>query len=192
MARPKKTAMAVYKQVHTELAKPKRKRRTKAEMLALRAAASAVVNKMPNVEDKPKRKRRTKAEMEAARAAVAKPAIAKEEVAVEKEPILDVIEKANPKSTILKFENYILTKFDNLNLAVYFGKSPDNAVIMGYHPCSYNGLISALEFIATKIIFAKIDKTTASTLANVNTILDALHKFEVFLTGRFLVKKEQI
>lgn len=46
--------------------KPKRKRRTKAEMEAARAAES-------KVKAKPKRKRRTKAEMEAARAAEKEP-----------------------------------------------------------------------------------------------------------------------
>ena len=190
---------AIKDNIISEL-KPKRKRRTKKEMEAFRAAMQrsnvAVVSHISEL--KPKRKRRTKKEMEAFRAAMQKEQALKHETDKANSNLVTIFdaidEKKNIKdSIILSFDIYKLKCYDDKNLCLYMTNG-QNEICIGYYNNNYEGLKHALCDIAERLLFKPkcINKNIAGTLSNVQLLLDGLHKFEVYLSSRFLVKKEDV
>ena len=196
----KQTEHAVYKAVMADQAKPKRHRRTKAEMQALRNAAAHVVHTAldPGSVAKPKRHRRTKAEMQALREQAAKGKSAsttKETEGGNRKAFLDVVDEVTKaggdNKLLLRFEGFELRVVDVRNIGVY--KTGTGSLLLGYYPNDHNGFVQALILIGQNIINTKsVGPKQANALSQVNTILDALHKFKVFLSSKFLVKKSEL
>lgn len=197
----KRTEHAVYKAVMADQTKPKRHRRTKAEMQALRnAAAQAVVHTAvdPGSIVKPKRRRRTKAEMQALREQTSKGKLESTSNKTEvdnRKAFLDVVDEAakagGDNKLLLRFEGFELRMVDVRNIGVY--KTGTGSLLLGYYPNDNGGFVQALTLIGQNIINTKsVGPKQANALSQVNTILDALHKFKVFLSSKFLVKKSEL
>ena len=204
MPRKVQSKNAVYNAVVTDvIEKPKRKRRTKAEMQALRAvAAQAVVHQ--SVAVKPKRKRRTKAEMQAFREAQQQEKV---KVKTKKnDGLVDTrttfVEKAKTSCTtsdsdknkiVFKFGSFVVKALDKNNLSLELQES-GAGVFLGYYQPTAASLIKMLEDIGARLLIfprssAKAlmtQKQQVQALSEVNTILDALHKFKTFLRAEFI------
>ena len=204
MPRKAQSKNAVYNAIVSEVTeKPKRKRRTKAEMQALRAAAAqAVVYQAVAV--KPKRKRRTKAEMQAFREAQkqeqSKTKLKKNDAVVDTRT--SFVEKAktacgannsDKNKIVFKFGCFVVKALDKNNLSLELQDS-GSSVFLGYYQPTAASLIKMLENIGARLLIfprsaAKAlmtQKQQAQALSEVNTILDALHKFKTFLRAEFI------
>ena len=193
--------------------KPKRKRRTKAEMQALRAAASqAVVHHAVALAPK-KRKRRTKAEMQAFREEQARLAKTSPDTKTTKKRVKETVkvsdtrvtlqEKAKTScrnasgknQTVFKFGSFVVKALDKNNLSLEL-QDGDASVFLGYYQPTATSLIKLLEDIGARIlVFPKLgniskalmsQKQQMAALSDVNTLLDAFHKFRTFLRSEFI------
>ena len=208
----KKTAM--YQAVVADVVdKPKRKRRTKAEMQALRAAASqAVVHHAVALAPK-KRKRRTKAEMQAFREEQARLAKTAPVTQTTKKSVKETVkvsdtrvtlqEKAKTScrnssgknQTVFKFGSFVVKALDKNNLSLEL-QDGDASVFLGYYQPTASSLIKLLEDVGARLlVFPKLgniskalmsQKQQMAALSDVNTLLDAFHKFRTFLRSEFI------
>ena len=164
----------------------KRKRRTKAEMEAARQqqASIPVINRVKSEEAvvKVRRKRRTKAEMEASK---------KQEEVDDRKYIDEVLKRAKSKETILRFHNYIISKFDESNLSLEYKPKEESAgLFLGYYAFTMDGFIRALEMLASRLLMGVTNSTKANAISNLNVLLMALHDFKLFLHNKFVMAKD--
>ena len=175
---------AVETQIVKEIVK-KRKRRTKAEMEAARAqqAAIPVINRKQHEEAvvKVRRKRRTKAEMEAARA---------KQEQDERKYIDEVLKNTKSKGIIIRFHNYVLSKFDDFNLMLEYKPKETTSLFLGYYKADINGFITALESMASRLLANVTNASKAAAVSNLNILLMALHDFKLFLHSKFVMSKD--
>ena len=133
--------------------------------------------------EKPKRKRRTKAEMQQARQLQES-----SEVITDKQKSQQSLKKVLPKLEIGKplfyFDQYLLTKFDNNNFALWLTNKKDRQVFLGYYSLDIIGFKQAVTNIATRLL-TKVDDDSYKALLSANSVLKALDLFRVFLDTNF-------
>ena len=150
---------------------------------AIRLNVTSKVQALKEDSEKPKRKRRTKAEMQQA-----KQLQESSEVITDKQKSQQSLKKVLPKLEIGKplfyFDQYLLTKFDNNNFALWLTNKKDRQVFLGYYSLDIIGFKQAVTNIATRLL-TKVDDDSYKALLSANSVLKALDLFRVFLDTNF-------
>ncbi len=150
---------------------------------AIKLNVTSKVQALKEDSEKPKRKRRTKAEMQQARQLQES-----SEVITDKQKSQQSLKKVLPKLEIGKplfyFDQYLLTKFDNNNFALWLTNKKDRQVFLGYYSLDIIGFKQAVTNIATRLL-TKIDDDSYKALLSANSVLKALDLFRVFLDTNF-------
>lgn len=150
---------------------------------AIKLNVTSKVQALKEDSEKPKRKRRTKAEMQQARQLQES-----SEVITDKQKSQQSLKKVLPKLEIGKplfyFDQYLLTKFDNNNFALWLTNKKDRQVFLGYYSLDIIGFKQAVTNIATRLL-AKVDDDSYKALLSANSVLKALDLFRVFLDTNF-------
>lgn len=150
---------------------------------AIKLNVTSKVQALKEDSEKPKRKRRTKAEMQQARQLQES-----SEVITNKQKSQQSLKKVLPKLEIGKplfyFDQYLLTKFDNNNFALWLTNKKDRQVFLGYYSLDIIGFKQAVTNIATRLL-TKVDDDSYKALLSANSILKALDLFRVFLDTNF-------
>lgn len=150
---------------------------------AIKFNVTSKVQALKEDSEKPKRKRRTKAEMQQARQLQES-----SEVITDKQKSQQSLKKVLPKLEIGKplfyFDQYLLTKFDNNNFALWLTNKKDRQVFLGYYSLDIIGFKQAVTNIATRLL-TKIDDDSYKALLSANSVLKALDLFRVFLDTNF-------
>lgn len=150
---------------------------------AIRLNVTSKVQALKEDSEKPKRKRRTKAEMQQARQLQES-----SEVITDKQKSQQSLKKVLPKLEIGKplfyFDQYLLTKFDNNNFALWLTNKKDRQVFLGYYSLDIIGFKQAVTNIATRLL-TKVDDDSYKALLSANSVLKALDLFRVFLDTNF-------
>lgn len=150
---------------------------------AIRLNVTSKVQALKEDSEKPKRKRRTKAEMQQARQLQES-----SEVITDKQKSQQSLKKVLPKLEIGKplfyFDQYLLTKFDNNNFALWLTNKKDRQVFLGYYSLDIIGFKQAVTNIATRLM-TKVDDDSYKALLSANSVLKALDLFRVFLDTNF-------
>lgn len=150
---------------------------------AIKLNVTSKVQALKEDSEKPKRKRRTKAEMQQARQLQES-----SEVITDKQKSQQSLKKVLPKLEIGKplfyFDQYLLTKFDNNNFALWLTNKKDRQVFLGYYSLDIIGFKQAVTNIATRLL-TKVDDDSYKSLLSANSVLKALDLFRVFLGTNF-------
>lgn len=150
---------------------------------AIKLNVTSKVQALKEDSEKPKRKRRTKAEMQQARKLQES-----SEVITDKQKSQQSLKKVLPKLEIGKplfyFDQYLLTKFDNNNFALWLTNKKDRQVFLGYYSLDIIGFKQAVTNIATRLL-TKVDDDSYKALLSANSVLKALDLFRVFLDTNF-------
>ena len=150
---------------------------------AIKLNVTSKVQALKEDSEKPKRKRRTKAEMQQARQLQES-----SEVITDKQKSQQSLKKVLPKLEIGKplfyFDQYLLTKFDNNNFALWLTNKKDRQVFLGYYSLDIIGFKQAVTNIATRLL-TKVDDDSYKALLSANSVLKALDLFRVFLDTNF-------
>lgn len=150
---------------------------------AIKLNVTSKVQALKEDSKKPKRKRRTKAEMQQARQLQES-----SEVITDKQKSQQSLKKVLPKLEIGKplfyFDQYLLTKFDNNNFALWLTNKKDRQVFLGYYSLDIIGFKQAVTNIATRLL-TKVDDDSYKALLSANSVLKALDLFRVFLDTNF-------
>lgn len=150
---------------------------------AIKLNVTSKVQALKEDSEKPKRKRRTKAEMQQARQLQES-----SEVITDKQKSQQSLKKVLPKLEIGKplfyFDQYLLTKFDNNNFALWLTNKKDRQVFLGYYSLDIIGFKQAVTNIATRLL-TKVDDNSYKALLSANSVLKALDLFRVFLDTNF-------
>lgn len=150
---------------------------------AIKLNVTSKVQALKEDSEKPKRKRRTKAEMQQARQLQES-----SEVITNKQKSQQSLKKVLPKLEIGKplfyFDQYLLTKFDNNNFALWLTNKKDRQVFLGYYSLDIIGFKQAVTNIATRLL-TKVDDDSYKALLSANSVLKALDLFRVFLDTNF-------
>jgi hypothetical protein len=150
---------------------------------AIKLNVTSKVQALKEDSEKPKRKRRTKAEMQQARQLQES-----SEVITDKQKSQQSLKKVLPKLEIGKplfyFDQYLLTKFDNNNFALWLTNKKDRQVFLGYYSLDIIGFKQAVTNIATRLL-TKVDDDSYKSLLSANSVLKALDLFRVFLDTNF-------
>lgn len=150
---------------------------------AIKLNVTSKVQALKEDSEKPKRKRRTKAEMQQARQLQES-----SEVITDKQKSQQSLKKVLPKLEIGKplfyFDQYLLTKFDNNNFALWLTNKKDRQVFLGYYSLDIIGFKQAVTNIATRLM-TKVDNDSYKSLLSANSVLKALDLFRVFLDTNF-------
>ena len=150
---------------------------------AIKLNVTSKVQALKEDSEKPKRKRRTKAEMQQARQLQES-----SEVITDKQKSQQSLKKVLPKLEIGKplfyFDQYLLTKFDNNNFALWLTNKKDRQVFLGYYSLDIIGFKRAVTNIATRLL-TKVDDDSYKALLSANSVLKALDLFRVFLDTNF-------
>lgn len=150
---------------------------------AIKLNVTSKVQALKEDSEKPKRKRRTKAEMQQARQLQES-----SEVITDKQKSQQSLKKVLPKLEIGKplfyFDQYLLTKFDNNNFALWLTNKKDRQVFLGYYSLDIIGFKQAVINIATRLL-TKVDDDSYKALLSANSVLKALDLFRVFLDTNF-------
>jgi hypothetical protein len=150
---------------------------------AIKLNVTSKVQALKEDSEKPKRKRRTKAEMQQARQLQES-----SEVITDKQKSQQSLKKVLPKLEIGKplfyFDQYLLTKFDNNNFALWLTNKKDRQVFLGYYSLDIIGFKQAVTNIATRLL-TKVDNDSYKSLLSANSVLKALDLFRVFLDTNF-------
>lgn len=150
---------------------------------AIKSNVTSKVQALKEDSEKPKRKRRTKAEMQQARQLQES-----SEVITDKQKSQQSLKKVLPKLEIGKplfyFDQYLLTKFDNNNFALWLTNKKDRQVFLGYYSLDIIGFKQAVTNIATRLL-TKVDDDSYKALLSANSVLKALDLFRVFLDTNF-------
>ena len=150
---------------------------------AIKLNVTSKVQALKEDSEKPKRKRRTKAEMQQARQLQES-----SEVITDKQKSQQSLKKVLPKLEIGKplfyFDQYLLTKFDNNNFALWLTNKKDRQVFLGYYSLDIIGFKQAVTNIATRLL-TKVDDDSYKALLSTNSVLKALDLFRVFLDTNF-------
>lgn len=150
---------------------------------AIKLNVTSKVQALKEDSEKPKRKRRTKAEMQQARQLQES-----SEVITDKQKSQQSLKKVLPKLEIGKplfyFDQYLLTKFDNNNFALWLTNKKDHQVFLGYYSLDIIGFKQAVTNIATRLL-TKVDNDSYKSLLSANSVLKALDLFRVFLDTNF-------
>lgn len=150
---------------------------------AIKLNVTSKVQALKEDSEKPKRKRRTKAEMQQARQLQES-----SEVITDKQKTQQSLKKVLPKLEIGKplfyFDQYLLTKFDNNNFALWLTNKKDRQVFLGYYSLDIIGFKQAVTNIATRLL-TKVDDDSYKALLSANSVLKALDLFRVFLDTNF-------
>lgn len=150
---------------------------------AIKLNVTSKVQALKEGSEKPKRKRRTKAEMQQARQLQES-----SEVITDKQKSQQSLKKVLPKLEIGKplfyFDQYLLTKFDNNNFALWLTNKKDRQVFLGYYSLDIIGFKQAVTNIATRLL-TKVDDDSYKALLSANSVLKALDLFRVFLDTNF-------
>lgn len=150
---------------------------------AIKLNVTSKVQALKEDSEKPKRKRRTKAEMLQARQLQES-----SEVITDKQKSQQSLKKVLPKLEIGKplfyFDQYLLTKFDNNNFALWLTNKKDRQVFLGYYSLDIIGFKQAVTSIATRLL-TKVDDDSYKALLSANSVLKALDLFRVFLDTNF-------
>lgn len=150
---------------------------------AIKLNVTSKVQALKEDSEKPKRKRRTKAEMQQA-----KQLQESSEVITDKQKSQQSLKKVLPKLEIGKplfyFDQYLLTKFDNNNFALWLTNKKDRQVFLGYYSLDIIGFKQAVTNIATRLL-TKVDDDSYKALLSANSVLKALDLFRVFLDTNF-------
>lgn len=150
---------------------------------AIKLNVTSKVQALKEDSEKPKRKRRTKAEMQQARKLQES-----SEVITDKQKSQQSLKKVLPKLEIGKplfyFDQYLLTKFDNNNFALWLTNKKDRQVFLGYYSLDIIGFKQAVTNIATRLL-TKVDDDSYKALLSANNVLKALDLFRVFLDTNF-------
>lgn len=150
---------------------------------AIKLNVTSKVQALKEDSEKPKRKRRTKAEMQQARQLQES-----SEVITDKQKSQQSLKKVLPKLEIGKplfyFDQYLLTKFDNNNFALWLTNKKDRQVFLGYYSLDIIGFKQAVTNIATRLL-TKVDDDSYKALLSSNSVLKALDLFRVFLDTNF-------
>ena len=150
---------------------------------AIKLNVTSKVQALKEDSEKPKRKRRTKAEMQQARQLQES-----SEVITDKQKSQQSLKKVLPKLEIGKplfyFDQYLLTKFDNNNFALWLTNKKDRQVFLGYYSLDIIGFKQAVTNIATRLL-TKVDDDSYKVLLSANSVLKALDLFRVFLDTNF-------
>lgn len=150
---------------------------------AIKLNVTSKVQALKEDSEKPKRKRRTKAEMQQARQLQES-----SEVITDKQKSQQSLKKVLPKLEIGKplfcFDQYLLTKFDKNNFALWLTNKKDRQVFLGYYSLDIIGFKQAVTNIATRLL-TKVDDDSYKALLSANSVLKALDLFRVFLDTNF-------
>lgn len=150
---------------------------------AIKLNVTSKVQALKEDSEKPRRKRRTKAEMQQARQLQES-----SEVITDKQKSQQSLKKVLPKLEIGKplfyFDQYLLTKFDNNNFALWLTNKKDRQVFLGYYSLDIIGFKQAVTNIATRLL-TKVDDDSYKALLSANSVLKALDLFRVFLDTNF-------
>lgn len=150
---------------------------------AIKLNVTSKVQALKEDSEKPKRKRRTKAEMQQARQLQES-----SEVITDKQKSQQSLKKVLPKLEIGKplfyFDQYLLTKFDNNNFALWLTNKKDRQVFLGYYSLDIIGFKQAVTNIAIRLL-TKVDDDSYKALLSANSVLKALDLFRVFLDTNF-------
>lgn len=150
---------------------------------AIKLNVTSKVQALKEDSEKPKRKRRTKAEMQQARQLQES-----SKVITDKQKSQQSLKKVLPKLEIGKplfyFDQYLLTKFDNNNFALWLTNKKDRQVFLGYYSLDIIGFKQAVTNIATRLL-TKVDDDSYKALLSANSVLKALDLFRVFLDTNF-------
>lgn len=150
---------------------------------AIKLNVTSKVQALKEDSEKPKRKRRTKAEMQQARQLQES-----SEIITDKQKSQQSLKKVLPKLEIGKplfyFDQYLLTKFDNNNFALWLTNKKDRQVFLGYYSLDIIGFKQAVTNIATRLL-TKVDDDSYKALLSANSVLKALDLFRVFLDTNF-------
>lgn len=150
---------------------------------AIKLNVTSKVQALKEDSEKPKRKRHTKAEMQQARQLQES-----SEVITDKQKSQQSLKKVLPKLEIGKplfyFDQYLLTKFDNNNFALWLTNKKDRQVFLGYYSLDIIGFKQAVTNIATRLL-TKVDDDSYKALLSANSVLKALDLFRVFLDTNF-------
>ena len=110
------------------------------------------------------------------------------EVITDKQKSQQSLKKVLPKLEIGKplfyFDQYLLTKFDNNNFALWLTNKKDRQVFLGYYSLDIIGFKQAVTNIATRLL-TKVDNDSYKSLLSANSVLKALDLFRVFLDTNF-------
>lgn len=150
---------------------------------AIKLNVTSKVQALKEDSEKPKRKRRTKAEMQQARQLQES-----SEVITDKQKSQQSLKKVLPKleigNPLFYFDQYLLTKFDNNNFALWLTNKKDRQVFLGYYSLDIIGFKQAVTNIATRLL-TKVDDDSYKALLSANSVLKALDLFRVFLDTNF-------